>query len=66
MVTEVSGRLPIAYAMYTIKICICKGKCPETSRREWTEKMAELKYRIEKMTKVEFQTNTGRQNNTMR
>ena len=65
MVTEVLGRLPIAYAMYTIKVCICKGRRPETSRRERTEKMAELKCRTEKTAKAKFWRNTGRQNNTM-
>ena len=65
MVTGVSGRVPIAYAMYTIKVCICKGKRPETSRRERTEKMAELKCWTEKTAKAKFRTNTGHQNNTM-
>ena len=40
--------------------CIRKGRRPEKSERERTEKMADRKCQTEKTAKAEFRTNTGR------
>ena len=40
--------------------CIRKGRRPEKSERERTEKMADRKCRTEKTAKAEFRTNAGR------
>ena len=45
--------------------CIYKGRCPETSERERTDKTAHGKCRTGKMAKVKFRTSTGHQNSTI-